>query len=86
MNTIQTNKRDLLILSKQNNINRIRLNISNVYYMIDRDGKRADVTIIDGVNHITENVSLPKTHFCKGKTVSGKRCKNKTYDNFCHIH
>jgi len=79
-------KRDLLILCKKNGIDRVRLNVDGVLYIMNREGEDVDINIIDGDNVVSERVKLPKPHFCKAKTVLGKRCKNKTYSDFCHIH
>lgn len=79
-------KRDLLILCKKNGVERIRLNVDGILYIMDREGEYVNVNIIDGDNVVSERVKLPKPHFCKAKTVLGKRCKKKTYRDFCHIH
>jgi hypothetical protein len=83
---MESTKRDLLILCKKNGINRIRLNVDGIVYIMDRENEHQNMNIIYGDNIISERVKLPKVHLCKGKTVLGKRCKNKTYYDFCNIH
>jgi len=65
-------KRDLLILCKKNGIDRVRLNVDGVLYIMNREGEDVDINIIDGDNVVSERVKLPKPHFCKAKTVLGK--------------
>lgn len=86
MQDIDSVKNQLLIIMKKDNIERVRLNVSGVLYIMDKIEDRVDIRIIYNNNIIVENIKMPKAHFCKSKTSQGKRCKNKTYDNFCHLH
>ena len=28
----------------------------------------------------------PRAYYCKGKTATGKKCRNRTFMPFCHLH
>ena len=28
----------------------------------------------------------PRSFLCKGKTALGKKCRNRTYAGYCHLH
>jgi hypothetical protein len=36
--------------------------------------------------HQDDWIDKPRSFYCKGKTALGKKCRNRTYAGYCHLH